>query len=93
MQSKSAVALADKSFNPDRRPEDYLSLKQIELQYPDTVQAQTLAVWACTRRYNFHVLITKIGRNSRVRRDRWERFLDSRTVGIAMEIGQANDPG
>ena len=45
--------------------------------------ASTLNVWACTHRYNFHQLVTKVGRRSVVRRDRWEAFLDSRTIGSA----------
>lgn len=63
----------------DRRPPDYLSFEDIESQYPGCVTAGTLAVWASTHRYNFHRIVTKVGRNSRVRRDRWEQFLDSRT--------------
>lgn len=58
---------------------DYLSFDDIAAQYPGCVTAGTLAVWASTHRYNFHRIVTKIGRNSRVRRDRWEQFLDSRT--------------
>lgn len=69
----------------DRTPSDYLSFEDIETQYPGCVTAGTLAVWASTHRYDFHRLITKFGRNSRVRRDRWEQFLDSRTIGTEMK--------
>ena len=62
---------------------DYLSYSEIERDYPGTVKASTLNVWACTHRYNFHQLVTKVGRRSVVRRDRWEAFLDSRTIGSA----------
>jgi len=64
---------------------DYLSFEDIEAQYHGCITAGTLAVWASTHRYDFHRLITKVGRNSRVRRDRWELFLDSRTVGTERE--------
>lgn len=62
-----------------QRPSDYLSFAQIEEQYPGTVKAETLYVWYCTHRYGFHLLVTKIGRNSRLRRDRWESLLERRT--------------
>ncbi len=65
----------------DRNSADYLSFKDIESQYPGCVTAGTLAVWASTRRYGFHHIVTKVGRYSRIRRDRWEQFLDSRTTG------------
>jgi hypothetical protein len=72
-------------FNsPDRT--DYLSFREIESQYPGCIAAGTLALWASTHRYNFHLIVTKIGRNSRVRRDRWEKFLDSRTIGERREV-------
>ena len=81
MQPQSSVALPGQPNNLDRKPTDYLSFKQLAEQYQGTVQAGTLEVWACTHRYDFHLLVTKIGRNSRVRRDRWERVLDLRTMG------------
>ena len=74
---------------------DYLSFRDIEMQYPRCVTAGTLAVWASTHRYAFHLLITKIGRNSRIRRDRWEQFLDERTIGQGSlsVLGGAEDRG
>lgn len=81
MQPQSAATLPGKPNKSDRQPHDYLSYKQIQEQYPGTVQAVTLSVWASTHRYKFHRIVTKFGSNSRVRRDRWEQFLDSRTVG------------
>ena len=81
------ATLAAQPFNrfqrPDQNPTDYLSFMDIEREYPGCVTAGTLAAWASSRRYGFHRIVTKVGRNSRVRRDRWERFLDSRTVGVA----------
>lgn len=68
---------------PERHPTDYLSFEDIEKQYR-CVTAGTLAVWASTHRYSFNRIVTKIGRNSRVRRDRWEQFLDSRTIGAGV---------
>jgi hypothetical protein len=70
---------------PDHHLTDYLSFEDIENQYPGCVTAGTLAVWASTHRYGFNRIVTKIGRNSRVRRDRWEQFLDSRTMGAGMK--------
>jgi hypothetical protein len=70
----------------NRNPSDFLSFQDIESQYPGCVTAGTLAVWASSQRYGFHCIVTKVGRNSRVRRDRWERFLDSRTIGAVSEV-------
>jgi hypothetical protein len=70
----------------NHNPTDFLTFKDIERQYSSCVTAGTLAVWASTHRYNFHLIVTKVGRNSRVRRDRWERFLDSRTLGADAQI-------
>jgi hypothetical protein len=78
------AALVDTSIvdiTTERRSDDYLSFSQIEKQYPNTIKAGTLSVWACVHRYEFQKLVTKAGRLSRVRRDRWEAFLDSRTLG------------
>ena len=72
--SKQRNCPSDSSF-------DYLSFGDIERQYPSCVTAGTLAVWASSQRYDFHLIVTKVGRKSRVRRDRWEQFLDSRTLG------------
>jgi hypothetical protein len=88
MEHLSSGALLGQSNIGDRKPTDYLSFKQIAEQYPGTVQAGTLPVWASTHRYGFHHLVTKIGRKSRVRRDRWEQFLDSRTIGAEMEVAR-----
>lgn len=63
----------------ERNAYDFLSYQQIEDEYPGTIKAGTAAVWACAKRYGFHLLITRIGNKPRVRRDRWEAFLDSRT--------------
>ena len=60
---------------------DYLSFRDIEHDY-GCIKASTLASWACTGRYNFDTIITKVGRKSYVRRDRWEAFLDAHTPGI-----------
>lgn len=67
-------------INRPPRSVEFLSFKDIEEQYPNTAKASTLSVWACTHRYNFHQLITKVGKKSVVRRDRWEAFLESRTA-------------
>lgn len=64
----------------ERNPFEYLSFKDIAKQYPGGVTAETLYAWACYRKYGFHLIVTKIGSTSRVRRDRWEAFLDSRTT-------------
>ena len=85
MDSQSAQTFPRQSKISDRNPADYLSFDDIETQYPGCVTAGTLAVWASTHRYDFHRLITQVGRNSRVRRDRWEQFLDSRTIGAEVE--------
>jgi len=69
-----------KLINRPPRTEDFLSFKDIEEQYPNTAKASTLSVWCCTHRYNFHELVTKVGKKSVVRRDRWEAFLESRTA-------------
>ena len=82
MITASAFAAPSRSNVSDRSPEDYLSFRDIECQYPGCVTAGTLAVWASTGRYDFHAIVTKVGRNSRVRRDRWESFLNSRTLGV-----------
>jgi hypothetical protein len=76
--------LHSQAFPPEEKtsghhPTDYLSFEDIETQYPGCVTAGTLAVWASTHRYSFN------RRNSRVRRDRWEQFLDSRTIGAGMK--------
>ena len=81
MGAQSAATVSRKFKISDRNPADYLAFHDIETQYRGTVTAGTLAVWASTHRYNFHRIVTKVGRNSRVRRDRWEAFLDSRTIG------------
>ncbi len=86
MELHSSVELLGNSNTTDRKPEDYLSFRQIEEQYPCTIRAATLSVWVCNHRYGFYRLITKIGRTSRIRRDRWEQFLDSRTIGA--EVGK-----
>ena len=70
------------STTADRNSLDYLSFRQIAKQYPGCVTAETLYTWACHHKYGFHLIDTKIGSSSRVRRDRWEAFLDSRTVGV-----------
>ena len=89
MEAQSPATVSRQFKISDRNPADYLSFRDIETQYPGTVTAGTLAVWASTRRYDFHLLVTKIGRNSRVRRDRWEQFLDERTIGT----GSLGDSG
>jgi hypothetical protein len=61
---------------------EFLSFQDIEAQYPGTVKAHTAAVWKTTNRYGFRDIVTMIGGKPRVRRDRWESFLDQRT-GIA----------
>jgi excisionase family DNA binding protein len=43
------------------------------------VKAQTLAVWASTKRYALPMI--KVGSLARYRRSDLERFLESRTVG------------
>lgn len=86
MEARSAAIISCQPEIPNHNPADYLSFENIETQYPGCVTAGTLAVWACTHRYNFHLLVTKVGRNSRVRRDRWEKFLDSRTLGLTDEL-------
>lgn len=78
-QSKSANLVADLTKR-ERSANDFLSYKEIEEQYPGTIKAGTAAVWACTHRYGFHLLITMVGNKPRVRRDRWESFLESRTA-------------
>jgi hypothetical protein len=84
MTATSPVAvLSGQANGSDRNPSDYLSFHDIETQYPGCITAGTLAVWASTRRYDFHRIVTKIGRNSRIRRDRWEAFLNSNTPGTA----------
>lgn len=86
MEARPAAIVPSQPDISDRNPADYLSFEDIETQYPGCVAAGTLAVWACTHRYNFHRIVTKFGRNSRVRRDRWEQFLDSRTIGANTEV-------
>ncbi len=81
MEAQSAASVSRQVKISGHNPTDYLSFKDIETQYPGCVTAGTLAVWASAHRYNFHRIVTKFGRNSRVRRDRWERFLDLRTMG------------
>jgi hypothetical protein len=85
MDAQSAATVSRQFKISDRNPVDYLSFYDIETQYPGCVTAGTLAVWASTHRYGFHRIVTKVGRNSRVRRDRWEKFLDSRTIGAEIE--------
>jgi hypothetical protein len=85
MKARSTASLQSQPCVLDRNPSDYLSFEEIEVQYSRCVVAGTLAVWASTHRYNFHRIVTKVGRNSRVRRDRWEQFLDSRTIGAEVE--------
>jgi hypothetical protein len=69
------------AHNRARQPSgrDFLSFKDIEDEYPNTVKSETLFVWKCAKRYGFDKICRKIGRNVRVRREDWERFLDSRT--------------
>lgn len=69
----------------ERNPFEYLSFKEIAKQYPGGVKAETLYTWASHHKYGFHLIVTKIGSTSRVRRDRWEAFIDSRTM-IAPEV-------
>lgn len=71
------------------RQHDFLSFKQIEEQYPGAPKAATLYIWSCTKRYGFDQLITKMGRHSRIRRDRWEKFLDDRTASSSIGPQQA----
>jgi hypothetical protein len=85
MEAHTASILSGQTKVSDRNPADYLSFEDIESQYRGCVAAGTLAVWASTHRYGFHRIITKVGRNSRVRRDRWEKFLDSRTISAMQE--------
>lgn len=79
MASESAVSPRIKFQTFSLNPTDYLSFQDIEQH--NRVVAGTLAAWLYTRRYNFHRIVTKVGWNSRVRRDRWEQSLDSRTLG------------
>jgi hypothetical protein len=58
---------------------EYLSFQDIEREYVGTVKAHTLSVWLSTNRYGFRGLVTRVGGKPRVRRDRWEDFLDQRT--------------
>ena len=83
METQVSATVSSQVQVSPRNLTDFLSFKDIEREYPGCVTAGTLAVWASTHRYSFHRLVTKIGRNSRVRRDRWEQFLDSRTLGAA----------
>jgi hypothetical protein len=85
MKAQSSATVPRQSNISNHNPSDYPSFEDIETQYPGCVTAGTLAVWASTHRYDFHRLVTKVGRNSRVRRDRWEQFLDSRTIGTEVE--------
>lgn len=58
---------------------DYLSLIQLPQEYPGTVRTSTLRAWFFSNRYGFRDIATKVGGRVVVRRDRWERFLESRT--------------
>lgn len=44
-----------------------------------SVKPQTLALWACTKRYDLPFV--KVGRSVRYRREDLDAFLQSRTVG------------
>ncbi len=47
------------------------------------IAAQTLAIWATTGRYNLPFI--KVGRLARYRRRDLDKFLESRTVGMAAD--------
>ena len=61
-----------------RGNDDFLSFKDIEQQYR-VVRTQTLHSWLSEDRYHFRDIVTRVGRNVRVRRSKWEAFLEKRT--------------
>jgi hypothetical protein len=78
-----AAKVAKLTIDPpkrERRATDFLSYQQLEDEYPGTIKSGTAAVWVCKQRYGFHLLITMVGNKPRIRRDRWEGFLESRTA-------------
>jgi len=65
-----------KSMLIEVNPNELLTPPEVEKQYG--IDAGTLAVWRCTRRYALAYI--KVGRMIRYRRRDIEAFLESRTV-------------
>ena len=56
---------------------DYLSLPQIAAEYPGAAKYHTLRSWYLRDSYGFRALVTKVGSSLRIRRDRWEQWLEA----------------
>ncbi len=69
--------------NPAKVPSanDLLSFEDIEREGNGYPKKSTLEVWKSTNRYGFRELVTMVGGRPRVRRHRWDAFLESRTLG------------
>ena len=64
-----------------RAGNDWLSFQDIEREGNGYPRASTLSVWKSVNRHNFRNIVTMIGGKPRVRRDRWEDWLESRRLG------------
>ncbi len=64
-----------------RANHDWLSFQDIEREGNGYPRASTLSVWKSVNRHDFRGIVTMIGGKPRVRRDRWEEWLESRRLG------------
>jgi hypothetical protein len=56
---------------------DYLTFAEAHAQYPGSPKPATMAVWICVKRYpEFTAIVTYMGNNRRIRRDKWEALLE-----------------
>ena len=63
------------------REKKWLSFKDIEVEGDGYPKQTTLSVWKSTNRYGFREIVTMVGGKPRVRADRWDAFLQNRTLG------------
>ncbi len=69
------------AVNAGRASNDWLSFQDIEREGNGYPKASTLSVWKSVNRHGFRNIVTMIGGKPRVRRDRWEGWLESRRLG------------
>lgn len=56
---------------------EYLTFAEAHAQYPGSPKPSSMAVWLCTNRYpDFTDVVSYMGGNRRIRRDKWEALLD-----------------
>ena len=80
--SQLVIKLNDKLYKvANMREKKWLDFNDIEIEGDGYPKKETLSVWKCTNRYGFREIVTMVGGKPRVRADRWDAFLEARTLG------------